>query len=912
MRRLGLLLAAASLVGGSAVAIAKPPVAAPVATIKAGYGQADATWHVGAAAGQYAPENTGLAENLASGGDVDPQVHSRAKEGSYGTHSRLTVRALVVEGLDGRRVALLKTDNYLAQDLLLRRVGQLLDEGDSGVSYADILHGATHNHSSPYYTTTSPGVFVFQDVVDHRMLEYQARAVRDAIEAAAADLRPARMAATTVQQALFKANVVGEAVADDGSPAGYPREFGDTGVVVMRFDALEPKKPGKGKGRAKPRGGEPIATWVNFGQHPESLDGYGLTTADYLGPLERFVERDTGAPLVFSQGDVGSAEGPYDRADTNTTPTPDGTVRAYAHAGYAQMERGARLLADSVVEGWSKAGTPEAQVPWSSAFPVALSTQWVPGPLSHSYPSVGNCRSEPTVQGNPGVGVAPDCERAGSPTVASALSIHGLPVPAHYAAPGYPAVEENTRLKLQVVRLGEVLLASCACEAQVDLILNLETRANATQGDMHLGYLWDCTRAGDAWRCPQSGRVLTVTDAAYQRMRAQVLNDARGWDDPAYVAEAEAEPADPADIKGNFTHSELPASLGYALPVGIGHAGDYNGYTVSYREYMSRDSYRKALTTYGPHTADYMVTRLVRMAGELKGGPAFTLEPYDVARAAADEARQVAVAESVGRASAAAYDAWVAGLSDDVGPVAPLAEPSDVERFAAATFTWRGGSNAVDNPVVRVERQVGDGWEPFADMTGEVQTRVDFPQGVQGVADSYTGAQEWRWTASFEAFDAFPARIGSTPAGRYRFVVDGRSRVAGADRAYSLTSTPFTVSPWSGVALGSVAVADGVASFTASATYPRSYASSFRTIADDGGTRFCRTCSFRPWATTAPIVSVTVTVTAADGSVTRVPATLSAGRWSVPLPAGTSAAVRPGDAVDAFGNVNGAQLVLAR
>ena len=47
------------------------------------------------------------------------------------------------------------------------------------------------------------------------------------------------------------------------------------------------------------------------------------------------------------------------------------------------------------------------------------------------------------------------------------------------------------------------------------------------------------------------------------------------------------------------------ANCGYALPVGLGHTGDYNGYTVSYREYMARDSYRKALTSYGAHTADY-------------------------------------------------------------------------------------------------------------------------------------------------------------------------------------------------------------------------------------------------------------------------------------------------------------------
>ena len=49
-------------------------------------------------------------------------------------------------------------------------------------------------------------------------------------------------------------------------------------------------------------------------------------------------------------------------------------------------------------------------------------------------------------------------------------------MPEHYDAPAVGAVEENARLKLQVVRLGEVLLASCACEPQMDLVRNLESR----------------------------------------------------------------------------------------------------------------------------------------------------------------------------------------------------------------------------------------------------------------------------------------------------------------------------------------------------------------------------------------------------------------------------------------------------
>ena len=119
--RLPLALAALALAVTAlpASALERPAVldAAPLEnTVKAGVGVVDATWNVGATAGQYADANSSLVENVGGGGDVDPHAHSRIKEKSYGTHSRLSVRAIVVEALDGRRVALLKSDNYLAQD----------------------------------------------------------------------------------------------------------------------------------------------------------------------------------------------------------------------------------------------------------------------------------------------------------------------------------------------------------------------------------------------------------------------------------------------------------------------------------------------------------------------------------------------------------------------------------------------------------------------------------------------------------------------------------------------------------------------------------------------------------------------------------------------------------------------------
>ena len=219
-------------------------------------------------------------------------------------------------------------------------------------------------------------------------------------------------------------------------------------------------------------------------------------------------------------------------------------------------------------------------------------------------------------------------------------------MPENYDLPAFGTVEENARLQLQAARIGDVLLGSCACEAQVDLILNFESRANDVVGDIWDGYPWDehCTQQADlSWKCANpdaadldTDRSLAVTDAAYQRMKAQIHNDAAGWDDPEYAPYANSEPADPEAIKGNFTKEELDASTGFALVVGLGHTGDYNGYTVSYREYMNRESYRKALTSYGAHTADYMVTRLVRMAAALKTGTAFvptdTLGPVAAGR----------------------------------------------------------------------------------------------------------------------------------------------------------------------------------------------------------------------------------------------------------------------------------------
>jgi hypothetical protein len=910
----------------------------PAPGLQAGAAVVDATWHVGASAGQYASTQD-ASDPIAS--EWDPSLQHVKNAASYGVASRLSVRALVLQSPGGEPVALVKDDNYLSQDMLVRRAAQLLAERGSKVTYDHLLVSATHDHNSPYYSTPAAGVWLFQDAMDLRMFEYQARAIASAVQTAEQRMRPARLGATTVQLPTFHGNIAGAAVSEDGSPAGYPLQENDHGVTVVRVDGTD---------------GRSIGTYVNYAQHGESLDGYDLISADWLAPFERYVDEATGAPVVFSQGAVGSAEGPYEHAyPKGKAPlTADGVPAIWAHLGYAQAERGAHQLSDAVLAAWRTLGAGGGAAPMSGDVVVSMLTHWVAGPVSHPYPSVSNCRTGPTVDGDPGAPVLglPDCARASdnlgqnlpADGLYDALRATGLPVPSSYDAASFGAVEENARLKLQAVRLGEVLLASCACEPQSDLIKSLETRTDKEQGNRWDGFDYASADAvRDGWpglpvqpcfavpagqSCPDprdsTGKArLTVSPEAFARMQAQIHNPADGWDDPAYAPQAGSEPTDVSAIKGNVTSRELPAQCGYAVPVGLGHTGDYNGYTVSYREYMARDSYRKALTSYGPHTADYMVTRLMSLASALKCGTAVPAEPTD-ALALADEQRQAAEAVALGRLSSYYLDAWDAQLPDSAGPAAALTQPKDIRRFDAATFQWVGGDNFTDNPTVVVERLVDGTWTRYADQDGgEVQVVLDTPGGVlPSLADNRTGAQRWTWRASFEAFDAFPRSLvdgGQVPTGTYRFVVDGKIHTGGAATPYQLRSATFEVRPWQGVT-GSLALTGGAAVFTpAPVVYPRTYSSPIAFVNDDGGgvagdandSVICKSCTFRPWATHGEVASVLVTLLDTHGRATRqVQATRTGATWTVELrPNEVAAAVEPGDLRDTYGETNATRLL---
>jgi hypothetical protein len=279
------------------------------------------------------------------------------------------------------------------------------------------------------------------------------------------------------------------------------------------------------------------------------------------------------------------------------------------------------------------------------------------------------------------------------------------------------------------------------------------------------------------------------------------------------------------------------------MTVTISMANDYNGYIATYRDYMGRDHYRKALTGWGPHSSDYMATRLTRIGHALNGDtdaqaaidnetdPAKAGPEYKpmAAKEAADQAAEDAKIKAVGEAATQAVTAYDMTVPDDgAGAPSDTVQPKNIQRFDAATFTWVGGNNYSDNPQVWVERKHGNKWEKFADQSGEVPISLKFPASdPSGIATYRAGGQVWKWTATFEAFvsrfglvDPQGKTYQATPAGTYRFQVRGLWHQGGAVVPYEKTSDEFTVAPWSGIKVEDLGLdADRHVTFSAGPTH---------------------------------------------------------------------------------------------
>ena len=115
------------------------------------------------------------------------------------------------------------------------------------------------------------------------------------------------------------------------------------------------------------------------------LSGNDLISADYVAPMQRMVDRETGGLTIFTQNAVGTAE-----PERSTYHSIHERLE-FTHREYAQAEYGARLMSDAIVDTWRdvERETPERPakfVPFQSEPEVQMEDRWFPGPISHPYP----------------------------------------------------------------------------------------------------------------------------------------------------------------------------------------------------------------------------------------------------------------------------------------------------------------------------------------------------------------------------------------------------------------------------------------------------------------------------------------------------------------------------------------------
>ncbi len=914
--------------------------AANAQTVMAGAARVDSTWHVGASAGQYAStehcdpvvEEACVSLSIGDHG-VEPFTHQTRRAPSYGIQGRESVRALVVEGMNGQRFAVVSNDLYIPQDLLNRRVAGILQEHDllnpesaTGITPENLTISVSHSHSSPYYSSPSWGVWAFQDVFDIRFFEHIARKMAEAVIQASNTMVPVRMGAATIPFTVddtplgpswLKKHSYGPTTGDDESPAGYPRWETDRDLAVVRFDDV-----------SHPSSPKPLATWVVWGMHPENLDGNDLLTGEYVNNMYRIVDREVGGVTLFSQNDTGTAEA-HDLTSgqtvTDTHAHPPHLRQEFSHREYAQVERAARKLSDYVEAAWrdveiaSDGGSvpPDHRVvPFRSSFEVGVKDLRFAPPGYRTLPTVSSCRTEKAFQGNPGVPLAglPDCKFPFGPAEDAVDELPFDPgvtyemlrdlcddgivaacVPDNIGAPSYTGLQETVQVHLQAIRLGDIGITVCPCEQWADQSRNIKTRLDKIAGNVWYGWDWTANytdpawepgviydgktdasgnlipghgpitlndwclpdakgtpdTADDAWACKNTGNPgaarKVISDYVFRRMKAQIYNDAIGWDTTENSFNAETEPLELDKIWGNFTHEEYTED-GYDMVITVGMSNDYWGYLASYREFQRGDHYRKALTGLGPHSEDFMATRLSRMAASLNGGPDIMQGPKDLAYNwdyQHQGLRQAALGNSA-RAYLAPYEAQQPA---DGGTPGLSQQPADIERFATSRLEWVGGSNWIDTPSVAVERCIApenacdpdnpSHWKTYADGFGEVEVKANYPAPDE-VPLWRAGQFEWVWEATFEAFDSdipLPdvqgVRRTKTPSDTYRFVVDGCHRTVtgsptatlpdpacdswdpqGRAKPYHLASEPFDVSPWDGITVEDMKVeSDNTVSF---------------------------------------------------------------------------------------------------
>ena len=371
----------------------------------------------------------------------------------------------------------------------------------------NLTMAVTHDHSSPYYSSTAWGAWTFQDVFDVRFYEYYAQQIADAVEQAAAHLKPVRVGAVG-RRTLDKThrNSIGPAMADDGTPAGYPNSDTDHDLSVVRFDDIATRRP------------KPLANLVNYS--PARRDARGQRPDQRR--LGRRRSQRMRRPRDRRRHDLHAERRRHHRARALAPTTDPRAARVHAHAVRPDRVRRApagRRDARDVARHRQRhaASAATRYVPFmrrrsrsTMDGPLVPGAGLAPLPgrveLPHRHGARRATRSSRS-SACPTARTARACRRrrpvrlrtrrAAEPPIDPGLTTDdferaGIPFPENYSAPSYSGLEE-TRRPPQAFRLGDILFTVCSCEQWAD-----QARQHQDAHRPHAGQRVPRLRLGDA------------------------------------------------------------------------------------------------------------------------------------------------------------------------------------------------------------------------------------------------------------------------------------------------------------------------------------------------------------------------------------------------------------------------------
>ena len=209
-----------------------------------------------------------------------------------GIHDDLYVRCLAL-GAGGRKIAMCEADviGLFYDDVL--KVRRKVEAAAPEV--AAVIVASTHDHEGPD-TLGLWGPTAFESGMDEKYMDWLDERIASTALAAVHSLQDARLTLGRDDHPLLRM------LQSDSRPP-YVK---DPYLFVMQLQALS---------------GTPIATLVNWSDHPETLGGHNtLITADYPHWLCDYIEHQSGGTAVFFQGSIGGPLLPPSATMSSTGP----------------------------------------------------------------------------------------------------------------------------------------------------------------------------------------------------------------------------------------------------------------------------------------------------------------------------------------------------------------------------------------------------------------------------------------------------------------------------------------------------------------------------------------------------------------------------------------------------------------